>query len=380
MRFTVSSSELNSRLAIMSKIIVPNASLPILSDFLLTVEDNKLLIRASDQETTIVSRMDLIDADENFNFTIPAKSFYDSIKELSEQPVRIEVDKDTLAVNILYRNGTFNFAATSLNSDEYPNLKPVSDVRCELSINSETLLKGISSTMFATGDDVLRPVMNGVVLDVTAQDITFVATDAHKLVRLKNSKFSGKITEGDSSLLILRKKPLNILKMILAKENCDIQLVFGEKSWMMHLPDYSVSSLLIEGRFPNYNAVIPQNNPYTIWVDRLTMLSALKRVSLCTDEATGLIRLEIKDNNIQISAQNIDFSTSAQENVPCQYDGDGIVIGFKALFLMTMLSNIETKDVIIKLSDAARAALVMPSENNEGEDLLMLLMPMMIKA
>ncbi len=380
MKFTVSSSVLNSRLSVMSKMIVSNNSLPILNDFLLTVDGQHLLVRASDQETTMITRMDLIDADENFSFTIPAKSFYDSIKELSEQPIRIEVDSDTLAVNIQYCNGTFNFAATTLNTEDYPNLKPINEVQCELTINSQALLKGFSSTLFATGDDVLRPTMNGVVLDVTASDVTFVATDAHKLVRLKNSHFGGKVAQGDSSLLILRKKPLGILKMILAKEDCDIQLVFGPDSWMMHLPDYSISSLLIEGRFPNYNAVIPQNNPYTIWVDRLTMISALKRVSLCTDEATGLIRLEIKDNNIQISAQNNDFSTSAQENVPCQYDGETILIGFKATFLMTMLSNIETKDVIIKLSDAARAALVMPSENNEGEDLLMLLMPMMIKA
>lgn len=380
MKFTVSSSALNNRLSVMSKIIVANSSLPILNDFLLTVEGQELTVRASDQETTIVAHLPLIEADENFCFTIPAKSLYDSIKELSEQPIRIELDPDTLAVNILYRNGTFNFAATSLNSQDYPNLKPVTEVQCELNINSQALLKGISATLFATGDDDLRPVMNGVVLDISKQDVTFVATDAHKLVRLKNTQFSGNVSQGESSLLILRKKPLNLLKMILAKEDCDIQLVFGQDSWMMNLPDYSISSLLIEGRFPNYNAVIPQNNPYTIWVDRLTLLSALKRVSLCSDEASGLIRLEIKDNNIQISAQNTDFSTSAQENVACQYDGSSLIIGFKAAFLMTMLSNIDTKDIIIKLSDAARAALVMPGENKEGEDLLMLLMPMMIKA
>lgn len=380
MKFTVSSSELNNRLSVMSKIIVNNNSMPILSDFLLSIEGQELSLRASDQETTIVARMALIDADENFSFTIPAKAFYDSIKELSEQPIRIELDPDTMAVNILYRNGTFNFAATTVNTEDYPNLKPVNDVQCELNISAQAFLKGISSTLFATGDDDLRPVMNGVVLDVSHEDITFVATDAHKLVRLKNNQFHGNIVNGESSLLILRKKPMNLLKMILAKEDGDIQLLFGPDSWMMNLPDYSISSLLIEGRFPNYNAVIPQNNPYTIWVDRLTLLSALKRVSLCTDEASGLIRLEISDNNIQISAQNKDFSTSAQENVACQYDGGALTIGFKANFLMTMMSNIDTKDVIIKLSDAARAALVMPAENNPGEDLLMLLMPMMIKA
>ncbi len=384
MRFTVSCAELNKRLAVMIKVTVSNSTMPLTQDFLLTVKDDQLFMRATDMESVINTHMPLIDADENFNFTIPAKTFYDSIKELSDQPIRFELDPETLALTIEYSNGKFNFVATTVNTEQFPILKDADNVQAELTIGARSLLKGISSTIFATGDDPIRPIMNGIVLDIKENNVTFVATDAHKLVRLINTRYGGKMygttAESGEVLVVLRKKPMALIKSILSKDDYEVHFTFGANNWTMHMPDYEMSSLLIEGRFPNYNAVIPQNNPYTLWVDRLTLLAALKRVSICADEASNLVRMEIKDNNIQISAQSLDYSSFAVEDVPCQFDGSNMLIGFKADYLMTMLSNIETNDVVIKLSDAARAALVLPAENDEGEDLLMLLMPMMIKA
>lgn len=379
MKFIASSSALFSRLQAISKVMNPKNALPVLDNFLFDIQDNRLTITASDAETTMVTVMDLIEADKSGIFAISAKNMLDAFKEISEQPVTIEVNEQNMAVRIDYQNGSFNFVA--LSGDEYPTMKPMDRPTGNLTISPAALLKGISSTIFASADDELRPVMNGVVLDITGQDLTFVASDAHKLVRLTNTAFHGKSMDTEAhSMLILRKKPLNVLKSILGREDGEVNIVFDENRVVIRLGDYTISSLLIEGRFPNYKAVIPQNNPYTIWIDRQSMLNALKRVSICSDQSNGLIRMDIKDNQLKISAQNSDFSTSAQEAVSCQYGDAELVIGFKAQFLIDILSNITTQDVVIKLADPAHAGLIMPAENDENEDLLMLLMPMMIKA
>ncbi len=379
MKFTVSSSALSGHIQAISKVIAPKNTLPILDNFLFNISDNRLELTASDTETTMVTAVDLIDSDQNYTFAISAKNMIDALKEISEQPITIEVNPATMEVSIFYQNGVFKFMA--VKADEYPHMKPLNGKAGDLTISASALQKGITSTIFASADDELRPVMNGVVLDITSQDVTFVASDAHKLVRLKNSAFSDpSMPEGTNAKLILRKKPLSILKGLLPKESGDVRIVFDDNRCLIQFADFTMSTLLIEGRFPNYNAVIPQNNPYTVWIDRLSLLTALKRVSICTDQSNGLIKIEIADNRLKISAQNTDFSTSAEESVPCQYGDEAIKIGFKAQFLMDILSNLSTDDVVIKLADAARAGLIMPSQNEDGEDLLMLLMPMMIKA
>ncbi|MBQ9201484.1 MAG: DNA polymerase III subunit beta [Bacteroidales bacterium] len=379
MKFIASSSALSSRLQAISKVLSPKNALPVLDNFLFDIQDNRLTVTASDAETTMVTTMDLIESDKSGVFAISAKNMLDAFKEISEQPVTIEVNEQSMAVRIDYQNGSFNFVA--LPGDEYPTMKPMDKPTGSLSISPAALLKGISSTVFASADDELRPVMNGVVLDITGKDLTFVASDAHKLVRLTNTAFHGDNMEPDSHyMLILRKKPINVLKSILGREEGDAHFIFDENRAIIQLGDYKISTLLIEGRFPNYQAVIPQNNPYTIWVDRLSILNALKRVSICSDQSNGLVRLDIRDNQMTISAQNSDFSTSAQEAVSCQYGDAALLIGFKAQFLIDIMSNIVTQDVVIKLADPAHAGLIMPSENDENEDLLMLLMPMMIKA
>ncbi len=378
MTFSVSSSNLFSHLQAVSKVINSKNSLPILNDVLFMIEGNNLTLIASDQETIIRCTIDLIESDGDIVLAIPAKNLLDSLKEISSQPISFNIDPSTLEVTIRYQNGQFNFMAA--NGDEFPQMKELTDPLGSLTITAPALLKGITSTIFASADDEIRPVMNGVVLDISTDSVTFVASDTHKLVRLTNTAFHGQgMDEGTSTMLIVRKKPSQVLKSILTGDG-DVNIVYDEKRIHFQYGEYIMSSLLIEGRFPKYNSVIPTNNPFTIWIDRLSFLSALKRVSLCSDESNNLVKFDIADNVLKITAQNPDFSTSAEESVTCQYDMDPIAIGFKASFLVDILSNLSTTDVVMKLADSARAGLFLPSENEENQDLLMLLMPMMIKA
>ena len=378
MTFTVSSSLLFSHLQVLSKVINSKNPLPILDDFLFIIEGGRLTVIASDQETTVRCSLDLVEADGDLTLALPARNLLDCFKEISGQPVRFDVNEDTLEVILYYQNGQFAFMAD--NGDEFPRMNDTG-APGHLALPASALLKGITSTLFASADDELRPVMNGVVMDITADDVTFVASDAHKLARLKYSSFKDEnMEEGAHHLLILRKKPLNVLKTLLPKDDGSVDMFFDEKRIVFQYAEYTMASLLIEGVFPNFNAVIPKNHPYTIWIDRLSLLSALKRVSVCSDESNNLVKFEIDANALKITAQNPDFSTSAEETVVCQYDADPIAIGFKASFLVDILSNLSTSDVILKLADAARPGLVLPAENEEGEEILMLLMPMMIKA
>lgn len=375
MKFIASSTALSGHLQAISRVINAKNALPILDNFLFKIEGLKLTVTASDTETRMVTVIDLVDADSDGAFAISAKSMMDSLKEISEQPIHFDWNPSSMEIKIFYQNGQFNFMTA--NADEYPEMKKIEEKTGDLTISATALQKGIS-TIFASADDEIRPIMNGVVMDLSGKNVTFVASDAHKLVRLINSSYHGNMGEEEHSVLIIPKKPANLLKAVLPKESGDVQIVFNDSNALFQTSDYTLFCRLIDGRFPNYNAVIPQDNPYSIWIDRISLLNALKRVSICSDQSNGLIKMEIANNIMKISAQNLDFSTSADESVPCQYEDEPILIGFKAIFLMDILSNISTTEVVLKLGDSARAGLVLPSENEKDEDLLMLLMPMMI--
>jgi DNA polymerase-3 subunit beta len=236
------------------------------------------------------------------------------------------------------------------------------------------LLNGISRSIFATADDELRPVMNGIYFDIHQDDLTFVASDGHKLVRLRN--LSVHATEKAS--FILPKKPANLLKAVLAKETEMVNIKFDENNAYINCTNFEMVCRLIEGRFPNYNSVIPQNNPHKVIIDRLSFLNALKRVSVFSNPASSLVKLQLKGNQMKVSAQDIDFSTAAEETIPCQFTGVDLSIGFKATYLIEILNNIASTEVVVELADPSRAGLIIPVENEENEDLLMLLMPMML--
>lgn len=372
MKFIASSTGLLSHLQSISRVINSKNALSILDNFLFQIEGNKLTITASDLETTLITSMDIENQDGNGAVAVSAKILLDSLKDFPEQPLTFEINDDNLSMVIVSEYGKYNFIGQS--GDEYPQLPEMSSEGNLISLSVSTLLTGINRTLFATASDELRPVMNGVYFDITTDDLTLVASDAHKLVRFKTVETKGE----KAASFILPKKPATMLKNILPKESGNVTIEFDDKNACFTLSNYKMVCRQVEGRYPNYNAVIPKANPHKAIIDRIAFINALKRVSVFSNQASNLIKLQLNENEIFISAQDIDFSISAEEKITCQYQSEQINIGFKSTFLIDILSNIESSDIIIELSDAMRAGIFLPFENEENEELLMLLMPIML--
>lgn len=372
MRFVVSSSALYSHLQAIGRVINSKNSLPILDSFLFELAGETLSLTASDNETTMVTSINVIESEGDCRFAIISKTILDALKEIPEQPLTFTLNPSTLEVQVDYMNGHYSLVAQ--NADEYPLPVALGDDSVKIEMSANVLLRGINRLLFATGDDELRPVMNGIYFDITTENLTLVASDGYTLVRNRNLAVKG----SEKAAFILPKKPANILKNILGKEEGNVEVSFDSRSATFVLPNYQMVCRLIEGRYPNYNSVIPQNNPYKATLDRAVLLSALRRVSVFSSQATSLIKLRLDTNKLVISAQNLDFSTSAEETLNCDYSGAPLSIGFKASFLIEMLGNLSGQDVIIELNDPSRAGVLVPAEQEENEDLLMLLMPMML--
>ena len=371
MKFIVSSTGLYSHLQAIGRVINSKNSLPILDCFLMELIDGTLSITASDSETTLATSIEVNESEINGRFAVNAKTILDALKEIPEQPLAFEVG-DNMELVVKYQNGKYNFMAQ--NADEYPQTPLMGGNSVYVSMEAQTLMNGINRSLFATADDELRPVMNGIYFDITTEDITFVASDGHKLVRNKTYKAKGT----EKAAFILPKKPATLLKNLLPKETGDVQISFDDRNAVFTLDQYTLTCRLIEGRYPNYNSVIPQNNPHRATIDRIAFISALKRVSVFSNAASSLIKLRLEMNNIQISGQDIDFSTSAEETMMCQYEGAPMSIGFKSTFLIDILNNMSSQEVVIELADPSRAGVIVPIEQEAEEDLLMLLMPMML--
>jgi DNA polymerase-3 subunit beta len=339
----------------------------------LDLKGNVLSLTAADNETRLETSVEVSNAEGESMLAVNAKNLLDPLRELPDQPLTIEINDETLEVYIYYHNGKYNFVG--LKGDEYPQPKELKgDSSMTLTMDASILLDGINRTVFATADDELRPVMNGIYFDITADDVTFVASDGHKLVRVTNKSVKG---EGRSSF-ILPKKPANLLKSLLPRENGQVEIKFDENNAYIQMANYMMICRFVEGRYPNYNSVIPKDNPNTVALDRLAFLAALKRVAVFSNPASSLIKLQLSDDKIVVSAQDIDFLTAAEETIPCQYGGKMMSIGFKAVFLIDILNNIPSIDVRLELSDPSRAGIILPVENEENEDMLTLLMPMML--
>lgn len=372
MRFNISSTALCNRLQLISKVISPKSALQILESVLFCVEDGTLKLTASDSETTVVTTLEVNDADANGMFAIKAKTIIDALKEIAEQPVTFNVNMDSYEIVIDYQNGHYNFGGMS--GEEYPVPMGMADGANVLNMDTDILLGGISRSIFATADDELRPVMNGIYFDINTDSVTFVASDGHKLVRYRSYK-----VHGDNNVaFILPKKPAILLKTILPKADGESCVRFDDRNAVIEAGSFKVSCRLIEGRYPNYNSVIPAGNPYRITVDRMALISALRRVSVFASESSALIKLHVDGNTLTVSAQDIDFSTSAEERIMCDYTGIPMSIGFKGTYLLDILNGLGGQDTIVELADMGRAGVFVPAEQEEGEDLLMLLMPMML--
>ena len=372
MKFTVSSTALFSRLQAISRVINSKNSLPILDCFLLELRDGTLFMTASDNETTLSTSIEVNQADGDGRFAVNSKTLLEALKEISEQPLHFSINPNNLEITVQYMNGKYSLMGQ--NADDYPEAPSLGENTVDLSVGTDLLLDNINRCLFATADDELRPVMNGIYFDISADDITLVASDGHKLVRCKNFQAHG---EGKSAF-ILPKKPANMLKNLLPKEEGDVRICFDDRNATFTTDNYYLICRLIEGRYPNYNSVIPQNNPHRATIDRTGFISALRRVSVFSSQASSLIKLNLTQDTMKISAQDIDFSTSAEETVECQYDGNAMSIGFKSNFLIDILNNIASTHIIIELADPSRAGVIVPEEQSDDEDLLMLLMPMML--
>lgn len=372
MKFDVSSSALLTRLQSISKVIASKNTLPILDSFLFQLKEDKLIITASDVETRLVTTVDVINASGSGLFAVSAKILLEPLKKLPEQPLTFDINDDNMEIFIYFQNGKYNFIGQ--RGDTYPQQKPLSETAIDLNMESQILLNGISRSLFATAEDELRPVMNGIYFDVQAENMTFVASDGHKLVRLRNNA----VQSAGRASFILPKKPANLLKNLLTRNDNPVKIQFDENNAYITTENFEMICRLIEGRYPNYNSVIPQENPNKLTIDRVSFLNALERVSVFSNPASSLVKLQLTANQIVVSAQDIDFSTSAEEKIACLYDSPDLSIGFKGTFLIEILSNISAGEIVLELADPSRAGVIVPTENEENEELLMLLMPMVL--
>lgn len=370
MKFIVSSSALLKQLQMQSGVLNSNNTLPILDNFLFEINKGELTVTASDLETTIVSSLKIESKDEG-SIAIPAKLLIDTLKTFPEQPLTFSIDEKKNSIEISSDYGKYKLSGHS--GSEFPKT-PSIESSSSVEIDGTVIVSAIGKTIFATGNDELRPVMSGVYCQLSPDNITFVATDAHKLVR-----YGRKDTHSKSSAsFILPKKPLNILKNMLMALEGKVSIEYNKTNAQFSWDKTKLICRLIDGKYPNYEAVIPKENPNKVTVDRDAFLNSIKRVSIFSNKTTHQVRLKIAGSELSVSAEDLDFANEASERLTCQYSGEDMEIGFNSRFLVDMLTNLESENVNLELSTPNRAGLLLPSEKEASEDILMLVMPVML--
>lgn len=372
MRFNLSSTALGSRLLTLSRVINSKNSLPILDCFLFSVHDGQLTVTASDSENVMRGTLNLENCEGEGDFAVNNHTILDAVKELPEQPLSLDVDMGEMKIYITYQNGSYNFPI--LNADEYPKAQTVSENATTITIDAGILSDNVNRSLFATAQDELRPVMNGIYFDLQADSLAIVASDGHKLVRNKNFMIKSDIPAS----FILPKKPATLLKNVLSKDGGDVVIRFDDRSADISFAEGHLSCRLIEGKYPNYNSVIPQDNPNQVTIDRKSLIGALRRVLPFASDSSQLIRFHVAAGLLELRAEDIDFATSAKESVTCEYGGNPMDIGFKGSSMLEILNNLESEDVTIQLADPSRAGIIIPGVQPENEDILMLIMPMLL--
>ncbi|UKK53087.1 DNA polymerase III subunit beta [Prevotella sp. E2-28] len=372
MRFIVSSTALSSRLVALSRVINSKNSLPILGDFLFEIVDGRLNLTASDSEVMMKTSLELTENDGNGRFCVGNHDLLEAVKGISEQPITFDVDQNSNIAKISYQNGVFSLPVE--NADEFPQPQQIGEGANTISIATGVLAENITRSLFATAQDELRPVMNGIYFDLTSDYLAIVASDGHKLVRNKVLN----IQSEQPASFILPKKPATLLKGVLGKQGGDVVIRFDDRNAEINFEEGIIICRLIEGRFPNYNSVIPQSNPNQLTVDRVGLLSALRRVQPFSNDSSNLIRFHVENGTLQLDAEDYDFSKTATEKMACDYNGTPMSIGFKGSSFIDILNNFDCDQIVIQLADPSRAGLVLPSEQPENQDILMLMMPMLI--
>ncbi|MFW5707458.1 MAG: DNA polymerase III subunit beta [Bacteroidota bacterium] len=374
MKFIVSSNLLLKQLQSISGVLSTNNTLPILDNFLFELNENELKVSASDLETTMTARLTVDMAEDEGNIAIPAKLLLDTLKTFSDIPVTLDIDKESFGVTLIAGDGKYRLAGQ--DGEEYPRPAAI-DGASGLKIESDILHNAISKTIFAASNDELRPAMSGVFCELTTENVTFVATDAHKLVRYRRND----IQASDNVSFILPKKPLNQLKGILATDEASVDLEFNDKNARFTFKNITMTCRLIEGKYPNYSAVIPLENPNKLTLDRSPFLNAIRRVSLFSNQATYQVKFKIAGTELHLMAEDLDYSNEARERLNCHFEGNDMEIGFNSKFMVEMLNNLETDQVVLEMSEPNRAGLILPlDDDNKDEDILMLVMPVMLNA
>lgn len=371
MNFVVSASILLKHLKSIGGVLNSNNSIPILDCFLFELNKSELIMSASDMETTITTSLK-IDSNSTGSIAIPAKTLMEALANLPEQPLSFIVDKTKHSIKLKTETGDYNISGQ--NGEEYPKM-PQLESQASIVIKSEVLYNAINKTIFATGNDDLRPVMSGVYCQFTETNSIFVATDAHKLVRYTRNDAKA----GTNASFIMPKKPLNVLKTLLMGIDDAVKIEFNKTNALFSFGNVNLICRLIDGKYPNYEAVIPKQNPNKITVDRSAFLGALKRVSVFSNKATHQIRVKVTGSQLRISAEDLDFANEGHELLTCTYVGEDMEIGFNSRFLMDMVSNLDCEEIIIEMSAPNRAGIILPNNKaNPAEDVLMLVMPVML--
>lgn len=370
MKFTISVKDLQKELSKIAGAISTSAVIPILEDFLFEIEGDCIKVTASDYDTFIKVTIPTNNSEGEGAIAIPAKILLETLKALPEQPITIDI-QDT---NIKLVSQSGEYQLTGEKADDYPDLPKISAEKV-IEFEQGIMQTAINKTLFAVSNDELRPAMTGVFLEIEEESMTFVATDAHKLVKFKCTEPTGSAYQS----IILPRKALALLKTALASEGSGlIKMSITETNVMFEFGEMILVCRLVDARYPDYNAVIPKENPNLLTINKNDLQNALRRLSIYSNKSTYQVILSLSHNELNIKAQDIDYSNEAEENLSCAYDGDEFKIAFSAKFMIDILNVIETEDITMQLSTPNRAGIIVPSENNEGEELLMLVMPIMI--
>lgn len=372
MNFIISSTALLKNLQAIGGVLNTNNSLPILDNFLFELSDGQLTISASDLENTMTTSVRPDESKEDGKIAIPAKLLLDTLKNFTDQPLSFHIDNSNFGIEISSDYGKYKLVGQ--NADDFPKSPEIENPNA-LNVSGDVIANAINKTLFATGNDELRPVMSGVFCQLESDKLTFVATDAHKLVKYSRTDAGA----SKAAEFILPKKPLNLLKQNLTGEE-SISVSYNETIARFNFGSIELTSRLIDGKYPNYEAVIPVENPNVLTVDRMSFLNSIKRVSIFSNKTTHQVKLRVAGSELAISAEDLDFSNEAKERLTCNYSGDDMEIGFNSKFLLEMLNHINTQEVILEMSEPNKAGILLPSGNEkEGEDILMLVMPVMIR-
>ncbi|MBC5773626.1 DNA polymerase III subunit beta [Pontibacter sp. KCTC 32443] len=370
MKFIVSSSALLKQLASINGVVTNNPVVPILENFLFEISDSTLTITASDLETSMITELP-VEAKENGRIAAPAKILLDTLKNLPDQPVTFTIDEETYTIEISSSNGRYKLSGE--NATDFPRV-PVVKGGNAIEIPSNVLSRAINKTIFAVSNDELRPAMTGIFVQLRSDNVTFVATDGHRLLRYRRTDIA---TSQEASLIIPR-KAFTLLKSTLPTEATSVRVEFNNSNAFFSFDNIRMICRLIDERYPDYENVIPVQNPNKLIIERQALLSSVKRISIYSNKTTHQIRLKLSGSELQVSAEDLDFSNEANERLTCQYDGEDMEIGFNAKFLIEMLNNMDSDEITFELSTPNRAGLLMPLANEDNENVLMLVMPVML--